>query len=283
VAKLTAISVLLSVLLIPAAYGGPPAAADSLPDAGALGDIRVCLTDDPEDGSIVITTTSETTVTSVGNERVLHRTPANSELRVERQKGAWSVAGKKLPEGAIEVRPATSPGLWVNGRLYRGVLRLEPFDNRRFWIINVLPLEHYLCSVIDGEIPGAFENEARKAQAVAARTYAIRRRQQNGDKEYDVWASPARDQNYHGFQYKDANGRALAGESPKSRQAVRETQGRVLERNGQLARTYYSACCGGVTSAGTTTFPEATDMPSVACQHCQECPKYRWKATLTRS
>ncbi len=63
--------------------------------------------------------------------------------------------------------------------------------------------------------------------------------------------------------------------------AIRETAGQVLTRDGDLARTYYSACCGGTTSAGTTTFPDATDMQSVHCGHCQDCPRYRWRADLT--
>jgi stage II sporulation protein D len=260
-------------------YGFAP--ADELPDAGRTGDIRVCLTDQPIDKSVVITTVSEATIHAAGESKPQHKIAANSEARIELKNGAWSVAGKTLKEKELEVRPAVSPGLWVNNRFYRGLFRLVPFNKTSIWVVNVLPLEHYLCSVVDGEIPGAFHNEARKAQTVAARTYALRRREQNGDKEYDVWASPARDQNYHGFQYRDANGRALAGESTKSRQAVRESLGKVLLRDGKLAKTYYSACCGGVTSAGTTLFSDAAEMPSVQCGHCQECPKYRWSATLT--
>lgn len=272
-----------SLFVLLAGSAATAAAQDKLPDPGLAGDIRVCLTDNPIDGSIVITTALETNVHAVGEEKSQHKVPAKADLRIDRQKGSWSIAGKKLTGDAIELHPAASPGLWVDNRFYRGVLRLVPFDNRRFWIVNVLPLEHYLCSVIDGEIPGAFHNEARKAQAVAARTYALRRGEQNAGKEFDVYASPTRDQNYHGYQYRDSKGRALAGESAKSRLAVRETAGQVLLRDGKLARTYYSACCGGVTSAGTTTFPDATDMLSVECGHCQDCPRYRWSTIVAKS
>ncbi|QDT54581.1 Amidase enhancer precursor [Caulifigura coniformis] len=259
------------------------APTDQLPEVGKTGDIRVCLSDDPFEGSVVITTAFETTLHELGKAKSQLTSAARSDVRIERKGGEWMAGGRKLSGRAIELRPATSPGLWVNDRFYRGSLRLVPFDNRRFWVVNVLPFEHYLCSVIDGEIPGQFHNEARKAQTVAARTYALRRREQNAAREFDVYASPTRDQNYHGFQYRDGKGRAFAGESAKSRQAVRETLGKVLRRNGKLARTYYSACCGGVTSTGTTTFPDATDMPSVVCGHCQECPRYRWSTRLTAS
>ena len=264
------------VFVLAMASRGLAAADDVLPAAGSTGEIRVCLTDDPIESSILLTTTEETKVVATGSTKVLHRSPARSELRIQRQAGAWLVAGKKSTAETIEVQPVRSPGVWVNGRLYRGKLKLLGFNNRSFWVINILPLEHYLCSVVDGEVPGTFENEARKAQAVAARTYAMRRRDQAGDKGFDVYASPVRDQNYQGFQYRDAKGRALAGESAKSRRAVRETAGQVLMRDGKLARTYYSACCGGVTSEGTTTFPYATEMKSVECAHCQDCPRYRW-------
>ncbi len=271
----------LIVTLTAALQSSAALAEDALPDAGPAGDIRVCLTDNPLEGSVVITTVSDVTVHAAGQDKVQHKAPARTELRIERKAGAWMIGSRKLTGTALEVRPAASPGLWVNDRFYRGTFRFVPFDNRRFWIVNDLPLEHYLCSVIDGEIPGAFHNEARKAQTVAARTYALRRQQQNAGKEFDVYASPTRDQNYHGFQYRDAKGTAFAGESPKSRQAVRETLGQVLLRDGKLARTYYSACCGGITSAGPTTFPEATDMPSVECQQCQACPRFRWSTVLT--
>jgi stage II sporulation protein D len=266
---------------IPPVRPGFAQAASDLPDAGQAGDIRVCLTDNPLDSAVVITTVSEASIHAMGESRVQHRSASNSDVRIERKNGAWTIGAKTLKGKELEIRPAASPGLWVNSRFYRGTFRLIPFSKSQIWVINVLPLEHYLCSVVDGEIPGTFHNEARKAQVVAARTYALRRRAQNKDREYDVWASPARDQNYHGYQYRDSSGRALAGESVKSRQAVRETLGQVLLRDGKLARTYYSACCGGVTSAGTTTFPDATEMKSVECGHCQECPRYRWSTTLT--
>jgi len=271
----------MAVAATPRLLMAAAAPADELPEVGKTGDIRVCLSDNPFDGAVVITTASEARLHEVGKPKSQLTSAAKSELRIERKAGEWTSGGKKLSGQVIELRPATSPGLWINDRFYRGSLRLVPFDNRRFWVINVLPFEHYLCSVIDGEIPGPFHNEARKAQAVAARTYALRRRQQNAAREFDVYASPTRDQNYHGFQYRDGKGRAFAGESAKSRQAVRETVGQVLLRDGKLARTYYSACCGGVTSAGTTTFSDATDMPSVVCGHCQDCPRYRWSTILT--
>jgi stage II sporulation protein D len=271
----------LAMTAAPRGLFAAPEPIEDLPKAGRAGDIRVCLTDNPIDRSIVIKSVSESAIHAEGDTKPQHKVAANSDVRIERKNGAWSIGGKTLKGDGIELRPTVSPGLWVNDRFYRGLLRLVPFDRQRLWVVNVLPLEHYLCSVIDGEIPGEFHNEARKAQTVAARTYALRRRKENAEKEYDVWASPARDQNYHGFQYRDANGRALAGESVKSRQAVRETLGQVLLRDGKLTRTYYSACCGGVTSAGTTTFPDAAEMSSVRCEHCQECPKYRWSALLT--
>jgi stage II sporulation protein D len=256
-------------------------AQDVLPEPGAAGDLRVCLSDQPLEGKTAISSVTEVSVHADGQSAVVHTSPRGASLTIERRGGQWLVEGESFSARTLELRPMASPGIGLNGRVYRGTLRLVPFDNRRFWAINILPVEHYLCSVIDGEIPGTFHNEARKAQNVSARTYALRRRKQNAALDYDVWASPVRDQNYHGYQYRGPDGRMLAGESAKSRQAVRETLGLVLIRNGELARTYYSACCGGVTSAGTTTFPDATEMTSVVCDRCGHCPKYRWTSMFS--
>jgi stage II sporulation protein D len=143
--------------------------------------------------------------------------------------------------------------------------------------VNVLPIEDYLTSVVDSEMPGKFPEAARMAQAIVARTYALYQiRQADPNSQYDLLASQ-RSQKYLGYEYLDASDRRLAGESPGSRRAVNSTRGMVYQYDGKLFCTYYSAACGGQTTNGQQVFKDASDsLASVPCEWCSKSPFYRW-------
>lgn len=127
--------------------------------------------------------------------------------------------------------------LSFNGRRYRGlfVLRGSP---RGAVLINVLNLEDYLKGVVPGELsPDQFgEIEALKAQAVAARTYAIKNLGQYRALGYDLSDTPV-SQVYLG----------LDAERPLSTRAVDETRGEVARYKGELINALYMSTCGGMT------------------------------------
>ena len=96
----------------------------------------------------------------------------------------------------------------------------------------VMDLEEYLCGVVPSEISDSSPMEALKAQAIAARTFALSRIR-SGAKMDDT-----------------ANCQAFRSErmvSPNSRKAIEETDGVVLMYNGQLVRAFFSSSNGGVT------------------------------------
>jgi stage II sporulation protein D len=163
-------------------------------------------------------------------------------------------------------------------------VRLIAQSDGRLLAVNVVGLEDYVASVIDSEMPATFPAAARRAQAVVARTYALARREAVGPAAlFDVYASE-RSQKYLGSEYRDRSGRRLAGESASSRQAASDTKGTVLIYEGKVFTSYYSACCGGRTTAGTELFPDAVACHrSVACTDCQEAERYRWEARLSAS
>ncbi len=112
--------------------------------------------------------------------------------------------------------------------------------------VNVLNLEDYLRGVVPNELsPGMFPQiEALKAQAVAARTYALRNLGQYKARGYDICATPAC-QVYRGF----------STEHPLTDQAVAETAGIVAEYRGELVNALYTSTCGGHTEDGSNIFP----------------------------
>jgi stage II sporulation protein D len=139
----------------------------------------------------------------------------------------------------------------VDGLSYRGFVEVRPNEQGSLTVINVLNLEDYLRGVVPNELsPQAFpELEAVKAQAVAARTYALRNVGQYAAKGYDICATPAC-QVYRG----------RSSEQPLSDQAVEETRGMTASYRGALINALYTSTCGGHTEDVTNIF-EGEDAP----------------------
>ena len=114
--------------------------------------------------------------------------------------------------------------------------------------INVLPVEDYLYGVVPRELgPIAFpEVEAQKAQAVAARTYAIAGLGKRASDGYDLRATTD-DQVYGGY----------TAEHPVSTAAVDATRGVVATYNGLLISALYSSTSGGHTADNEEAFNSA--------------------------
>ena len=147
--------------------------------------------------------------------------------------------------------------LSLNGRSYRGFLIMKG-SRKGIVLANVLNLEDYLKSVVPGELsPGQFGAlEALKAQAVAARTYALKNKGQFKEFGYDLVSTP-RSQLYLG----------MASEHPLSTRAVDETKGEVMRYRGELINALYMSTCGGKTENVENVFSgrPAPYLKSVEC------------------
>jgi len=132
-----------------------------------------------------------------------------------------------------------------NDRPYRG--RIEVFTNTRgaLTVVNVLGLEDYVKGVVPNELSvGGFPlMEAHKAQAIAARTYALRNRGQFMSQGYDLLPT-TRSQVYRG----------LVSENALSSRAVDETRGIVATYNGEPINALYTSTCGGRTEDAANIF-----------------------------
>ena len=250
------------------------------PITGIYAAIRVNLTSVPVD-AVEIQIDGPFRVQPVDNPLRLGEAEKLEATSVTVTKTGFQVGGTHYPVTRLEFHPRQSPAIWVNGHQYRGTLRLFRRPGRKLTAVNVLPLEQYVASVVDSEMPAAFPDEARQAQAVVARTYALYQMgQAPRDGLFDVYAG-TRSQKYLGYQYRSA-GRLLAGESTTSRQIVDETRGLVCIYGGRLFCTYYSAVCGGQTLQGTELFDDAAPaVASVPCDYCRDAKYYRWEASLS--
>lgn len=153
---------------------------------------------------------------------------------------------------------APSELLRVEAAVYRGLLEVRPAEAGKVTVVNVVGLEDYLRGVVPNELsPSAFPQiEALKAQAVAARTYALAHLGDYASKGYDVCATPAC-QVYRGE----------GSEHPLTDRAVEETRGVVATWRGRPIRAFYTSTCGGHTEEGGAIFDDdAPYLRGVVCQ-----------------
>ena len=112
---------------------------------------------------------------------------------------------------------------------YRGDLQLLCQGNR-LTVVNHLPLEDYISSVVGAEMPSHWPAEALRAQAVAARSYAMAHLARPASQAWNLGAT-TRWQAYRG----------VASESPSSRAAAADTQGLILSFEGGIVESLYAA------------------------------------------
>ena len=151
-----------------------------------------------------------------------------------------------LQGDSILVMPVSADTITIDQKPYRTAARIFINNRGLLNVINELNLEDYLRGVVPAEMgPKIYDEvEGLKAQAIAARTYAIRNMGQFRSEGYDICPGPAC-QAYKGF----------SGEEPLSDQAVRESAGLIITYQGQPIDALYTATCGGETSDVGTMFP----------------------------
>jgi peptidoglycan hydrolase-like amidase len=128
---------------------------------------------------------------------------------------------------------------------YRGTLEVTSSPGGRVALVNVLGLEEYIYGVVTKELPASFGAEPLKAQAVAARTYAIARKQ--------VGPHTAQNADLCDTQHCQAFS-GLTGEHAAGRDAVDATRGRVLLHAGNVFEPFYASACGGYTESASRIF-----------------------------
>jgi SpoIID/LytB domain protein len=147
--------------------------------------------------------------------------------------------------GPLLVLPAKDATLAFADRQYRSNLRVAVVQ-KKLQVVNVVPLETYLLGVVPGEMPKDWPVEALKAQAVAARTYAIWSLVKG--KSFDLF-SDWRSQMYYG----------AGAEAPGPTKAVRDTRGQVILYDGLPISALYFSSSGGRTANAVDVY--GNDVP----------------------
>ena len=176
--------------------------------------------------------------------------------------------------GCGETLTATGSGgkIEILGKRFRGDLVVTA-SNGTMNVVNKLGLNAYVAGVVPGEVPASWPADALRAQAVAARTYAI-----------------TTDVGGNGFdQYDDTRSQVYGGletETPETNRAVEATAGEIVTYKGKPAVTYYSSSSGGQTENVENVFLGGEPKPwlvSVKDPADSVSPYFRWSETLSRA
>ena len=177
-----------------------------------------------------------------------------------------------LPENAECRITITSLKRGQGAPSYKGNLEIYEDDNGMH-VVNELPLEDYICGVVPSEMPASYPKEALKAQAVCARTYACV--QLKGKKLEQLHGQVDDSVSYQVYQNTE--------ESAASNEAVLETKGEILLKDGKPIQAYYFSTSHGKTSTDEVweTSSPSPYLKSVDCTYDSKEPWYQWEVLVS--
>ncbi len=163
----------------------------------------------------------------------------------------------------------------LGSRAYRGRLEIGRYNKDRLTAVNIVSMEEYLYGVVPSEMPSTWPQEALKAQAVCARSYALIKAgyggESNAKKGYKI-VDTVSSQVYKGY----------LAESIMANKAVDATKGEMVCYNNKVVAAYFYSTSGGRTeSAADVWSAELPYLQSVPDVFEQDAARMVWQETLT--
>jgi len=178
------------------------------------------------------------------------------------------VALKAWRSPQLRIEPSDNGYVWIGDRWYRGRTRLIASE-QGLTAVNHIGLQPYLYSVVGAEMKADWPLAALKAQAVAARTYALYQRHRAQGRYYDFGDTTA-SQVYRG----------IASERRQPRQAVRQTAGQIVTYNGTPILAAFHAASGGHTANVEDVWSRRLPYLRGVRDFDRQAPVYQWQQTL---
>ncbi|MFH1190541.1 MAG: SpoIID/LytB domain-containing protein [Candidatus Omnitrophota bacterium] len=225
--------------------------------------VRVSIMDDKT--SVYLSVKDSYKIYAVNSDRVL-MSGSRLATKVTGTKDGLMIGTKELKMGGIKVSAEGKAKIYVGGRLFRGDVDIIRKENGKLMLINHIGLDDYLYGVLYHEVSHRWPMEVLKAQAIAARTFALYQARQNRMQPYDL-RSDIYSQVYGGS----------TSERWSTTMAVNVTKDKVLVYDGDLLPAYYHATCAGSTEDSSSMWK--VDMPplrGVVCNFCSQSPHYKW-------
>lgn len=177
------------------------------------------------------------------------------------------IGSQKYFENKIAITPFYEAMIYINRQRFRGAINLIHTPDKKLLVVNVVDLEDYVKGVLYHEVSPRWPIEALKAQAVAARTYALYRMQNSKDKDFDL-TNDIYSQVYGGKN----------SERYRTNLAVEGTRKKILTFQGKILPAYFHAACAGRTEDVSELWKEdLLPLKGVRCPFCVNSVHYRWK------
>lgn len=176
-------------------------------------------------------------------------------------------------KGAVSSWDPQGSGPWqVGERRFRGQISVHA-QSKRIEVVNRVPLEQYVASIVGGEMLPGWPREALRAQAVAARTYLLHEASRREHEEWHVRAT-AESQVYRGLQT----------ETSETVAAARSTRGEILTHRSQpILAAFHSTAGGRTASAGEVWGEDRPYLRVLDVEDESDAPHTYWRTELDRA
>lgn len=145
-------------------------------------------------------------------------------------------------------------------------------------VVGVMPLDEYVVGVLASEMPLSWPKETLKAQAVAARSYALSVMNERKNQAYHLESSIL-DQVFRHVVQEDRSDPLIK----KAIQAVHETQGvKLFAPEGRVLKAYFHSDCGGKTTAAGNVWTATASSGVAVDSFCPTNPQANWKLRLSK-
>ncbi len=216
---------------------------------------------------VKIGSSTNATVTD-GTGRVLGQLAGMNGFAAQLKNGM--VALDRWQAGEIKIQPTGEGYVYIGDRWYRGSIRIVS-TGKALTAVNHVDLDNYLYSVLGAEMDASWPQEALKAQAVAARSYALYEQINNFNGISDVGDT-------QGWQvYK-----GVETESPGTYAAVNATKGLFMAYNNQVILAAFHSCSGGRTENVEDVWVDPLPYLRGVQDYDEGAPGCRWSQTLSR-
>lgn len=201
------------------------------------------------------------------NEKTL--SAVQGRFKIAAASGGIAVGGKVFKTDMIKFTSELIP-LKVGERMFRGEIEVHLKDGKLI-VVNKLDIEDYVKGVINKEAIPSWPIEAKKTQAVLARTFAVYQKMFNPRSSYFDLAPTVLDQVYDG----------LGKEDVSSVEAVNATKGEIVTLGSEPAKIYFHSTCGGTVSSSAEVWKkEEPHLQELKCPYCTNSSLYRWTRKL---
>lgn len=221
--------------------------------------------------SCSITLTSGYKIINNENELAIASPSYPESITIEMENNKLSIKGKTFNANSLRIIPDNGI-IKIEDCTYRGNAIIYN-DNDSLSVINEINLEEYLYSAVGREMSFSTPMEALKAQAVAARSFALFQMKLSKSKKYDF-------KNFGAYITYSGTDK----ENSNAIKAVDSTRGEIIKYNGQVAFAPYYANCGGYTEdvkeVWGSYYPYLVSTP---CYFCRDKKHYSWSIEISKN